>query len=97
MAVNQAPRRITALANINTLNTEASEDLLNALQLPASSTAPTTEADRKHSPGKWYIAADYKQNTQVAKGDLWDDEGEADYGSVSIPISRIAIDRKRAV
>lgn len=90
MSVINDPRRIAELSNINKLN-ETGENLLDSFQLPASSTAPDTEAKKKASPAKWFVAADYKKNTSVADGDAWTDEGQYDYGSVNIPISRIAL------
>ena len=90
MSVINDPRRIAELSNINKLN-GTGEDLLDSFQLPASSTAPDTEAKKKASPAKWFVAADYKKNTSVADGDAWTDEGQYDYGSVNIPISRIAL------
>lgn len=87
MAIDRAPRRITALEHINKVD----PNLLNALQQPASSTAPTTEAEREASPAKWFIPLDYKKVTDDADGDSWDDTGESDYGSVRVPMSRIAM------
>jgi len=90
MSVINDPRRIAELSNINKLN-GTGENLLDSFQLPASSTAPDTEAKKKASPAKWFVAADYKKNTSVADGDAWTDDGQYDYGSVNIPISRIAL------
>lgn len=87
MAIDRAPRRITALEHINKVD----PNLLNALQQPASSTAPSTEAEREASPAKWFIPVDYKKVTDEADGDLWDDTGESDYGSARVPMSRIAM------
>ena len=87
MAVDRAPRRIKALEHINKVD----PTLLNALQQPASSTAPSTEAEREASPAKWFIPVDYKKDTVATEGDLWDDTGESDYGTARVPMSRIAM------